>query len=46
MDHPFHLHGCFFQVVALDGARVVPTSWEDTVNIVATGLKSPSPRRM
>jgi FtsP/CotA-like multicopper oxidase with cupredoxin domain len=37
MDHPFHLHGFFFQVVAIDGARVVPRSWEDTVNIVAKG---------
>jgi len=35
MDHPFHLHGFFFQVVALDGAPMVPTSWEDTVNVVA-----------
>jgi FtsP/CotA-like multicopper oxidase with cupredoxin domain len=37
MDHPFHLHGFFFQVVAIDGAPVAPTSWEDTVNIVARG---------
>lgn len=35
MDHPFHLHGFFFQVVAINGASVVPTAWEDTVNIVA-----------
>jgi FtsP/CotA-like multicopper oxidase with cupredoxin domain len=35
MDHPFHLHGFFFQVVAVDGQRVRPTSWEDTVNVVA-----------
>jgi FtsP/CotA-like multicopper oxidase with cupredoxin domain len=33
MDHPFHLHGFFFQVVAIDGVRVEPTSWEDTVNV-------------
>ena len=33
MDHPFHLHGFFFQVVAIDGVRSTPTSWEDTVNI-------------
>jgi FtsP/CotA-like multicopper oxidase with cupredoxin domain len=33
MDHPFHLHGFFFQVVAVDGAPTVPRSWEDTVNI-------------
>jgi len=35
MDHPFHLHGFFFQVVAIDGAPVVPRAWEDTVNVVA-----------
>jgi FtsP/CotA-like multicopper oxidase with cupredoxin domain len=35
MDHPFHLHGFFFQVVAIDGDPVRPTSWEDTVNVVA-----------
>jgi FtsP/CotA-like multicopper oxidase with cupredoxin domain len=33
MDHPFHLHGFFFQVVAVDGVRTVPSSWEDTVNV-------------
>jgi FtsP/CotA-like multicopper oxidase with cupredoxin domain len=35
IDHPFHLHGFFFQVIAIDNARVRPTSWEDTVNVVA-----------
>jgi FtsP/CotA-like multicopper oxidase with cupredoxin domain len=25
-EHPFHLHGFFFQVVAVDGAPVVPSS--------------------
>ena len=35
MDHPFHLHGFFFQVVAIDGVRVTPHAWEDTVNVVA-----------
>jgi FtsP/CotA-like multicopper oxidase with cupredoxin domain len=37
MDHPFHLHGFFFQVIAIDGALVVPTSWEDTVNVIGNG---------
>ena len=37
MDHPFHLHGFFFQVIAIEGARVLTTSWEDTVNVVAKG---------
>ncbi len=35
LDHPFHLHGFFFQVVAIDGVSITPTSWDDTVNIVA-----------
>lgn len=33
MDHPFHLHGHFFQVVSLDGEPPPFRSWEDTVNI-------------
>ncbi len=37
MDHPFHLHGFFFQVIAKDGAPTVPRSWEDTVNLPAKG---------
>jgi FtsP/CotA-like multicopper oxidase with cupredoxin domain len=35
MDHPFHLHGFFFQVVAIDGVPVAPSAWHDTVNVVA-----------
>jgi FtsP/CotA-like multicopper oxidase with cupredoxin domain len=35
MDHPFHLHGFFFQVVAMDGAPTAPRSWADTVNVAA-----------
>lgn len=34
MDHPFHLHGFFFQVVAVDGVPIAPTEWKDTVNVV------------
>jgi FtsP/CotA-like multicopper oxidase with cupredoxin domain len=37
MDHPFHLHGFFFQVLAVDGVRVDPHSWEDTVNVRGKG---------
>jgi FtsP/CotA-like multicopper oxidase with cupredoxin domain len=37
MDHPFHLHGFFFQVIAIDGVRVAPHAWEDTVNVRAKG---------
>jgi FtsP/CotA-like multicopper oxidase with cupredoxin domain len=31
------LHGFFFQVIAIDGAPTPPTSWEETVNVVAKG---------
>jgi FtsP/CotA-like multicopper oxidase with cupredoxin domain len=37
MDHPFHLHGFFFQVVEENGAPPPYLSWEDTVNIPAHG---------
>jgi len=37
MDHPFHLHGFFFQIIAMDGVPTVPRSWEDTVNVAAKG---------
>ena len=33
MDHPFHLHGFFFQVVEVNGKAPGFLSWEDTVNI-------------
>jgi FtsP/CotA-like multicopper oxidase with cupredoxin domain len=33
MDHPFHLHGFFFQVLAENGAPPAYRSWEDTVNL-------------
>jgi len=33
MDHPFHLHGFFFQVLAVDGKAPAFRSWEDTVNV-------------
>jgi len=32
-DHPFHLHGFFFQVVEIDGEPPPVVSWEDTVNV-------------
>jgi FtsP/CotA-like multicopper oxidase with cupredoxin domain len=35
VDHPFHLHGYFFQVVAVNGLPPAFLSWEDTVNIPA-----------
>lgn len=33
MDHPFHLHGFFFQVLAVDGEPPAWRSWEDVVNV-------------
>ncbi|HET7456631.1 MAG TPA: multicopper oxidase family protein [Gemmatimonadaceae bacterium] len=33
MDHPFHLHGFFFQVVEENGRPPAFASWEDTVNV-------------
>jgi FtsP/CotA-like multicopper oxidase with cupredoxin domain len=33
MDHPFHLHGFFFQVLAVNGEPPAFRSWEDTVNV-------------
>jgi FtsP/CotA-like multicopper oxidase with cupredoxin domain len=33
MDHPFHLHGFFFQVLAVDGEAPAWRSWEDVVNL-------------
>lgn len=37
VDHPFHLHGFFFQVVEVNGKPPAFLSWEDTVNIPARG---------
>jgi len=33
MDHPFHLHGFFFQVLAVNGKPPAWLSWEDVVNL-------------
>lgn len=33
MDHPFHLHGFFFQVVSINGEPPAWRSWEDVVNV-------------
>jgi FtsP/CotA-like multicopper oxidase with cupredoxin domain len=33
MDHPFHLHGFFFQVLSVNGEPPAFLSWEDTVNV-------------
>jgi FtsP/CotA-like multicopper oxidase with cupredoxin domain len=37
MDHPFHLHGFFFQVLQVNGAPPPYLSWEDTVNVPDRG---------
>jgi FtsP/CotA-like multicopper oxidase with cupredoxin domain len=34
MDHPFHLHGMFFQPLLPDGTVDVSAGWKDTINIV------------
>jgi FtsP/CotA-like multicopper oxidase with cupredoxin domain len=33
MDHPFHLHGFFFQVLQVNGEAPEFISWKDTVNL-------------
>ncbi|MCE7987556.1 MAG: multicopper oxidase family protein [Caldilinea sp. CFX5] len=35
IDHPFHLHGFFFQVLAINGEPPAWRSWEDVVNVPA-----------
>lgn len=33
MDHPFHLHGSFFQVIAVNDVPLERRAWKDTVNV-------------
>ena len=33
MDHPFHLHGFFFQVLERNGVAPEYISWKDTINL-------------
>jgi FtsP/CotA-like multicopper oxidase with cupredoxin domain len=33
MDHPFHLHGMFFQVLDINGVPPAHIGWKDTVNV-------------
>jgi FtsP/CotA-like multicopper oxidase with cupredoxin domain len=33
MDHPYHLHGFFFQVIDINGKAPAYRSWKDTINI-------------
>lgn len=37
MDHPFHLHGFFFQVLTVNGHLPQYRSWEDTVHVPPMG---------
>jgi FtsP/CotA-like multicopper oxidase with cupredoxin domain len=37
VDHPFHLHGYFFQVLEVNDRPPEFLSWEDTVNVPARG---------
>ena len=37
IDHPFHLHGFFFQVLDVNGRAPEFRSWEDTVNVPRKG---------
>ena len=32
-DHPFHIHGFFFQVVQENGTTPLEVAWKDTVNV-------------
>jgi FtsP/CotA-like multicopper oxidase with cupredoxin domain len=36
-DHPFHLHGFFFQVVDVNGVAPSVREWRDTVNVPVDG---------
>lgn len=33
MDHPFHLHGMFFEVLDVNGVPEARRGWKDTVNV-------------
>lgn len=37
IDHPFHLHGFFFQVLEVNGVPPAFRSWEDTINVPRKG---------
>lgn len=37
MDHPFHLHGYFFQVLEENGRQPAFKAWKDTVNVPRSG---------
>jgi FtsP/CotA-like multicopper oxidase with cupredoxin domain len=37
-DHPFHLHGFFFQVVDVNGVAPSVREWRDTANVPVNGV--------
>ena len=37
MDHPIHVHGTYFQVIAVNGNPPARETWKDTVNVPAGG---------
>jgi FtsP/CotA-like multicopper oxidase with cupredoxin domain len=37
MDHPIHLHGTYFQVVAINGKSPERETWKDTIAVPAGG---------
>lgn len=37
-DHPFHLHGFFFQVLDLNGVPPAVREWRDTANVPVNGV--------
>ena len=37
IDHPFHLHGFFFQVLDVNGEAPAVLAWEDTINVPRKG---------
>jgi FtsP/CotA-like multicopper oxidase with cupredoxin domain len=36
-DHPFHLHGYFFQVLDVNGVAPTTREWRDTINVPVDG---------
>ncbi len=38
MDHPFHLHGFFFQVLEENGKAPEYKAWKDTYNLKPGGI--------
>ena len=37
LDHPFHLHGFFFQILEINGTAPSYRAWKDMVNIPVGG---------